>query len=134
MIVIYQRFKPVEFIFHIVIYQRFKPVEFIFHIVIYQRFKPVEFIFHNSYVMLEVGLHMFYNIAVFWVLCILNQGFFKESSHLSKGFLKTLASFWKVFCHLLTDDERWYWQLDFGSKLIIVSLVCYTMAFMLINI
>jgi hypothetical protein len=28
----------------------------------------------------------------------------------------------------LTDDERWYWQLDFGSKLTIVSTLCRTMA------
>ena len=26
---------------------------------------------------------------------------------------------WKVFCHLRTDDEGWYWQLYFGSKLTI---------------
>ena len=28
----------------------------------------------------------------------------------------------------MTDDERWYWQLDFGSKLTIVSTLCHTMA------
>jgi hypothetical protein len=29
---------------------------------------------------------------------------------------------------LRTDGERWYWQLDLGSKLTIVSLLCHTMA------
>ena len=33
---------------------------------------------------------------------------------------------WKVFCQLRTDDERWYWQLDFGSKFTI-SHYCLTM-------
>jgi hypothetical protein len=52
---------------------------------------------------------------------LLNRGF-KDSSYLSKKFF-----FFKVFCQLRTDDERWYWQLDFGSKLTIVSRLCHTM-------
>ena len=28
----------------------------------------------------------------------------------------------RLFCHLCTHDEIGYWQLDHGSKLIIVSL------------
>jgi hypothetical protein len=32
------------------------------------------------------------------------------------------------FLQLRTDYERWNWQLDFGSKLTIVSLLCLTMA------
>ena len=31
-----------------------------------------------------------------------------------------------VFCQLYTEDERWYWQLNFGSILTIVSLLCHT--------
>ena len=31
------------------------------------------------------------------------------------------------FCQLRIDDDRWYWQLYFGSELTIVSLLCLTM-------
>ena len=29
---------------------------------------------------------------------------------------------WLIFCQLRTDDERWYWQLNLGSRLTIVLL------------
>ena len=28
------------------------------------------------------------------------------------------------FSHFDTDDERWYWQLDFSSKITLVTLLC----------
>jgi len=31
-----------------------------------------------------------------------------------------------------TGDEKWYWQLYFGSKLTIVSQLCLTMALYII--
>jgi hypothetical protein len=37
------------------------------------------------------------------------------------------APFSQVFCQLLSEDERWYWQLDFGSELTMVSLLCLKM-------
>ena len=29
---------------------------------------------------------------------------------------------WLIFCQLRTDEERWYWQLNLGSRLTIVLL------------
>ena len=34
-----------------------------------------------------------------------------------------------VYCHLCKDDKRRYWQLDFGSKLTLVSLYLYPTVF-----
>jgi hypothetical protein len=34
----------------------------------------------------------------------------------------------KISTQLHTDDERWYWGLEFGSKLTIVSLLYHIMA------
>ena len=51
------------------------------------------------------------------------------SSCLSKSFYQKMSTpCCKVFCELHPDDERWYWQLDFGSRLTIVSLFCLTIA------
>ena len=33
-----------------------------------------------------------------------------------------------VFCQLRTDNVKWFWQLDYGSELTIVSLLCLSMA------
>jgi hypothetical protein len=41
--------------------------------------------------------------------------------------LVVFSIYWGLL-QLRTDDERLNWQLDFGSKLIIVSLLCLTMA------
>ena len=53
---------------------------------------------------------------------------------LSKGCIRNrLNTLLKVFCQLRTDDEKWHWQLHFGSKLIIVSLSCHTMVLCTMN-
>ena len=47
----------------------------------------------------------------------------KESSHFF--FFRTISTpCGEVFCHLHTDDNRWYWQFDYGSRLTIISLLC----------
>ena len=40
---------------------------------------------------------------------------------------------WKVFCHISTENKRWYWQLYFGLKLTIVFLLCLQMALCIIS-
>jgi len=42
-------------------------------------------------------------------------------------FQKISTPCWKVFCQLCTEDDRWYWQLGFSSKLVVVLLLCLTM-------
>jgi hypothetical protein len=51
---------------------------------------------------------------------------YKELS-LTCSRLMVFSIYWG-FLQLRTDDERWNWQFDFGSKLTIVSLLCLTMA------
>ena len=56
---------------------------------------------------------------------------FNESSHLvfQKVFFRQISTYcYKVFCHLCSCNEKWYWQLYFGSNLTIVSLWCLRMA------
>jgi hypothetical protein len=57
---------------------------------------------------------------------LLNHGYLKNRLILcfKKGFRRIWTSCWKLFCQLRRDDERWYLQLQFGSKLTIVSLLC----------
>jgi hypothetical protein len=59
------------------------------------------------------------------------NGFLKESSHriFQEVGRRYQHLFEKVFCQLRTNGDRWYWQLDLGSKLTIVSLlhVCLRM-------
>jgi len=38
-------------------------------------------------------------------------------------FHEDINTLMKVLCHLGPDEERWHWQLYFGSTLIIVSLL-----------
>jgi len=56
----------------------------------------------------------------------INSSIFKNRLTLSyrKFFSEDIISTpcWKVFCQLRTNGKRFYWQLDFGSNLTIVSL------------
>jgi hypothetical protein len=46
------------------------------------------------------------------ILNLLNQGLLRNGLILSfqkEFFWKISKPCWKIFCHLLTDDERWFW-------------------------
>ena len=62
---------------------------------------------------------------------LLNQEFFKNRLNLSfKKFIGRYQHIVDTYFvnRIYTDDKRWYWQLYFVSKLIIVSLLRLTMA------
>jgi hypothetical protein len=50
---------------------------------------------------------------------LLSQFFSKDLFHLIFNFFgryQQSGPFWKVSYHWRTDDERWYWQIHFGSN------------------
>jgi hypothetical protein len=49
-------------------------------------------------------------------------------SEISKRFSELINTMLKVFCDLRTNDKRCFWQLNFGSKLTTVSLLCLPIA------
>ena len=57
------------------------------------------------------------------ILCLVKSSIvnFKSASSVTKNSRK-------ISTQLHTDDERWYWGLEFGSKLTIVWLLCHMMA------
>ena len=58
---------------------------------------------------------------VFWVHVLSLKNRFILSF---KRYQEDITPYWRVFYHLCADDEKWYWQLNFGSELTIVSLLC----------
>ena len=60
---------------------------------------------------------------------LLNQGFLKNRPILSfKTFFVFPEDINTLLKSIMSVAHRWYWQLDIGSKLTIVSLLCLTMA------
>jgi len=60
---------------------------------------------------------------------LLNQGCLKNRPILSfKTFFVFPEDINTLLKSIMSVAHRWYWQLDFGSKLTIVSLLCLTMA------
>jgi hypothetical protein len=66
------------------------------------------------------------------MLCVVNyiHSILSTKLHvLKQGILKNrlIWSLKKLLRQLRTDDDRWYWQLDFDSKLTIASLLYHMM-------
>ena len=88
------------------------------------------FIFYSSYVTLELTFYIPVTSLPSVYLTIKSR-IFQESNYVifQKFFLKISTPCWKVFYHWNTDDNRWYWLLEFISEMTIVSFLCLLIAF-----
>jgi hypothetical protein len=75
---------------------------------------------------LVIYIQFFFQLQRLLDIKLVRQGF---SKNVVSPFKKCIGRYQNVvekYCHLRTDNERWYWKLEKGSKLTIASLLCLT--------